>query len=78
MKKTLSEKDIIELLTFKERINNDVNKTSNSIFQRERRFDVDIIHRLMILNIMNEIIIVNFVQVDMKKKNEKIGFQFEI
>ena len=33
MKKTLNEKGIIELLTFRERINNDVNETLNNIFQ---------------------------------------------
>ena len=33
MKKTLSEEDIIELLTFKEKIDDDVNETSNNIFQ---------------------------------------------
>ena len=33
MKKTLNEKDIIELLIFRERINNDVNEISNNIFQ---------------------------------------------
>ena len=33
MKKTLNEKNIIELLTFEKIINNDVNKTSNNIFQ---------------------------------------------
>ena len=78
IKKTLSEEDIIKLLTFKEKINNDVNETSNSIFQWERRFDVNIIYRFMILNVMNEIIIVNLIQIDIKQKNEKIGFQFEI
>ena len=31
MKKTLSEEDIIEFLTFKKRINNDVNEISNNI-----------------------------------------------
>ena len=78
MKKALNEKDIIELLTFRKKINNDVNKTSNNIFQWERRFDVDIIYRFIILNIMNKIIIVNLAQIDMKQKNEKIDFQFEI
>ena len=33
MKKTLSEEDIIELLIFKKRINNDVNETSNNMLQ---------------------------------------------
>ena len=33
MKKALNEKDIIELFTFRERIDNDVNETSNNIFQ---------------------------------------------
>ena len=33
MKKTLSEEDIIEFLTFKEKINNDINEMSNNIFQ---------------------------------------------
>ena len=33
IKKTLSEKNIIEFLIFKERIDNDVNETSNNIFQ---------------------------------------------
>ena len=32
----------------------------------------------MILNVMNKIIIVNLIQIDIKKKNEKIGFQFEM
>ena len=32
----------------------------------------------MILNIMNEIIIVSLIQVDIKMKNEKIDFQFEM
>ena len=61
IKKTLSEEDIIKLFTFKEKINNDVNETSNNIFQWERRFDVNIIYRFMILNIMNEIITVNLI-----------------
>ena len=61
IRKTLNEENIIELLTFKRKINNNVNKTSNSIFQWERRFDVDIIYRFMILNVMSEIIIVNFI-----------------
>ena len=78
IKKALNEKDIIELLTFKEKINNDVNKTSNNIFQWERRFDVDIIYRFMILNVMSEIIIVNLIQIDMKQKNEKVNFQFKV
>ena len=63
---------------FKKRINNDVNKTSNNILQWKRRFDINIIHRFMILNIINEIIIINLAQIDMKQKNEKINFQFEI
>ena len=33
MKKTLNKKDIIELLTFRERINNDINEMSNNILQ---------------------------------------------
>ena len=33
MKKTLNKEDIIEFLTFKEKINDDVNETSNNIFQ---------------------------------------------
>ena len=74
MKKTLNKKDIIELLTFRKKINNDVNKTSNNILQWKRRFDVDIIHRLMILNVMNKITIVSLVQADMKQKNKKVGF----
>ena len=74
IKKTLNKKDIIEFLTFRRKIDNDVNKISNNIFQWESRFDVDIIYWLMILNIINEIIIVNLAQVDMKKKNEKIDF----
>ena len=78
MKKTLSEKNIIELFTFKKKIDDDVNKTSNNIFQWERRFDVDIIYRLMILNVMNEITIVDFIQIDIKQKDKKIGFQFEM
>ena len=78
IKKTLNEKNIIELLTFKRRINNDINKTSNNIFQWENRFDVDIIYKFIILNIMNKIIIVNLAQTDIKKKNKKIDFQFEI
>ena len=78
MKKALSEKDIIKLLTFKEKINNDVNETSNSILQWERRFDINIIYRFIILNVMGEIIIVGLIQVDIKQKNEKIGFQFEM
>ena len=32
----------------------------------------------MILNVMNKIIIVNLIQIDIKMKNEKIGFQFEM
>ena len=47
---------------------------SNNIFQWERRFDINIIYRLMILNIMNKITIVDFVQIDIKQKNEKIDF----
>ena len=74
MRKTLNEKNIIEFLTFKKRIYNDVNETSNNIFQWKRRFDINIIYRFVILNIMNEIIIVSFIQVDIKQKNEKIGF----
>ena len=78
IKKTLNEEDIIELLTFREKIDNDVNEMSNNIFQWERRFDVDIIYQLMILNIINEIIIVGLAQVDMKQKNEKVDFQFKM
>ena len=78
MKKTLSEEDIIELLTFKEKIDNDVNETSNNILQWKRRFDINIIYRLMILNIMNKITIVNLIQIDMKQKNKKVGFQFKM
>ena len=78
MKKTLSEKDIIEFLTFREKINNDVNETSNNIFQWENRFDINIIYRFMILNVINEVNIVNLIQIDMKKKNKKIDFQFEM
>ena len=33
MRKTLSEKNIIEFLTFKRKINDDVNEMSNNIFQ---------------------------------------------
>ena len=44
MKKTLNKKDKFELLIFKKRINNDVNKSLNNIFQRENRFDVNIIY----------------------------------
>ena len=58
MRKTLNEENIIELLTFKKRIDNGVNETSSSIFQKENRFDINIIHWFMILNIMNKIIIV--------------------
>ena len=61
MKKTLSEEDIIELLTFRKKINNDVNEMSNSILQWERRFDINIIYRLMILNVINKIIIISFI-----------------
>ena len=61
MRKTLSEKNIIEFLTFKERIDNDVNKISNNIFQWESRFDVNIIHRFVILNVMSEINIINLI-----------------
>ena len=61
IKKTLNEENIIELLTFREKINNDVNETSNNIFQWERRFDIDIIYRFIILNVMSEIIIVNLI-----------------
>ena len=32
----------------------------------------------MILNVINEISIVSFTQIDIKKKNEKIDFQLEI
>ena len=69
MNKTLNEKDIIELLTFKKRINNDVNKTSNNIFQWESGFDINIIYWFIILNVMNKINIISFIQVDMKKKD---------
>ena len=61
MKKTLSEEDIIELLTFKKKINSDVNETSNNIFQWENRFNINIIHWLIILNVMKEIIIVGLI-----------------
>ena len=74
IRKTLSEKNIIKFFTFKEKIDNNVNEMSNNIFQRERRFDVDIIYRFMILNVMNEITIVGFIQVDIKQKDEKIDF----
>ena len=66
IKKTLNEKDIIKFLTFKEKINNDVNETSNNILQWKRRFDINIIYRFMILNVMNEVIIVNLIQIDIK------------
>ena len=33
MRKTLNEENIIKLLTFKKRINNNVNETSNNILQ---------------------------------------------
>ena len=33
MKKTLNKENIIKLLTFKKRINNDINEISNDIFQ---------------------------------------------
>ena len=74
----MNKKDIIEFLTFKRRINNDINKISNNILQSKRRFDVNIIYQFMILNIMNEITIVNLIQINMKQKDEEIGFQFEI
>ena len=74
----MSEEDIIEFLTFKEKINDDVNETSNNVFQWESRFDVNIIHRLIILNIMNKIIIISFAQIDIKEKIEKIDFQFKM
>ena len=32
----------------------------------------------MILNIINEINVIQFIQVYMKKKNEKIDFQFQL
>ena len=32
----------------------------------------------MILNVINEINIVNLIQIDIKKKNEKINFKFEM
>ena len=78
MRKALSEENIIEFLTFKKKICDDVNKTSNNIFQWERRFDIDIIYRFIILNVMSEIIIVNLIQVDMKQKDKKVGFQFKM
>ena len=74
----MNKEDIIELFTFKKKIDNDVNETSNSIFQWENRFDVDIIYWFVILNIISEIIIVSLAQADMKKENKKINFQFEI
>ena len=78
MRKTLNKENIIKLLTFREKINNDVNKISNNIFQWERRFDINIIYRFMILNVINEIIIVGFIQINMKQKDEKIDFQFKM
>ena len=78
IKKTLNEENIIKLLTFRERINNDVNETSNNIFQWERRFDVNIIYRFMILNVMSEITIVDLIQIDIKQKDEKVDFQLKI
>ena len=78
MRKTLNKKNIIKFLTFKEKIDNDVNEMSNNILQWERRFDINIIYRLMILNVMNEITIVDFIQIDIKQKDKKIGFQFEM
>ena len=33
MRKTLNKKDINEILTLKERINDNINETSNNIFQ---------------------------------------------
>ena len=66
MRKTLNKEDIIKLLTFKEKINDDVNEISNNILQWKRRFDVNIIYRLIILNVINKIIIVNLIQVDIK------------
>ena len=74
----MSEENIIELLTFKKKINNHVNKTSNNIFQWENRFDINIIYRFMMLNVISEINIVGLIQIDIKMKNEKIDFQFEM
>ena len=78
IKKTLNKKDIIKLLSFRRRINNDVNKTSNNILEWENRFDVNIIYRFIISNIISKISIVSLIQINIKMKNEKVDFQFEM
>ena len=32
----------------------------------------------MILNVMSEVIIVNLIQIDMKQKDKKVGFQLKM
>ena len=73
MKKTLNKENITEFLMLK-KIDNDINETLNNIFQWKDRFDVDIIYRFMILNVINEINTLNFAQIDIKMKNEKVDF----
>ena len=59
--KTLNDKNEIKFLTFKEKINDNLNKTLNNIFQKKNRFDINIIYRFINLNIMNKIIIIKFI-----------------
>ena len=59
--KALNDKNEIKFLTFKKKIGDNLNKTLNSVFQKENRFNINIIHRFMNLNITNKIIIVKFI-----------------
>ena len=76
--KALRNKDKTGFLAFEKEINNNLNKALNSVLQKESRFNIDIIYRLIILDVINKINIVISTQTDMKKKNEKINFQFKI
>ena len=59
--KTLNNKNEIKFLIFKEKIDNNLNKTLNNIFQKKSHFDINIIYRFINLNIINEIIIIKFI-----------------
>ena len=58
--KALYNKDKTRFLIFKKKINNNLNKALNSVFQKKSWFDIDIIYRFIILNIISKIDIVIF------------------
>ena len=66
--KTLNDKNKIELLSFRKKFNSDLNKTRNNIFQKKKKLDINIIHKFVILNIINKIKIIMFAQINIKKR----------